>query len=88
MNNIVNMIDEYLKDFYYLKSFKKNVNEYITLENHYLEIISILENIKYEIERTQVEFLEQLKDEIERRLKDENWKNISFSFGKFNNVFV
>ena len=64
------MIDEYLNDFYYLKSFKKNVNEYITLENHYLEIISILENIKYEIERTQVEFLEQLKNEIERRLKD------------------
>ena len=56
MNNIVNMIDKYLNDFYYLKSFKKNVNEYITLENHYLEIISILENIKYEIER-------RLKDE-------------------------
>ena len=73
MNNIVNMIDKYLKDFYYLKSFKKNVNEYITLENHYLEIISILENIKYEIERTQVEFLEQLKNEIERRLKDEKY---------------
>ena len=73
MNNIVNMIDEYLNDFYYLKSFKKNVNEYITLENHYLEIISILENIKYEIERTQVEFLEQLKNEIERRLKDEKY---------------
>ena len=69
MNNIVNMIDKYLKDFYYLKSFKKNVNEYITLENHYLEIISILENIKYEIERTQVEFLEQLKNEIDKSLK-------------------
>ena len=79
MNNIVNIIDEYLKDFYYLKSFKKNVNEYITLDNHYLELITILEQIKYEIERTQVEFLEQLKNEIERRLKDENWKNISFS---------
>lgn len=69
MNNIVNMIDEYLKDFYYLKSFKKIANEFITMENHYLEIISILENIKYEIERTQVEFLEQLKNEIDRRLK-------------------
>jgi len=73
MNNIVNMIDEYLNDFYYLKSFKKNVNEFISIENHYLEIISILENIKYEIERTQVEFLEQLKNEIERRLKDEKY---------------
>lgn len=73
MNNIVNMIDEYLKDFYYLKSFKKNMNEYINIENHYIEIISILENIKYEIERTQVEFLEQLKNEIERRLKDEKY---------------
>ena len=73
MNNIVNMIDEYLNDFYYLKSFKKNVNEFISIENHYLEIISILENIKYEIERTQVEFLEQLKIEIERRLKDEKY---------------
>lgn len=73
MNNIVNMIDKYLNDFYYLKSFKKNVNEYITLENHYREIISILENIKYEIERTQVEFLEQLKNEIDRRLKDEKY---------------
>ena len=72
MNNIVNMIDEYLKDFYYLKSFKNNVNEFISIENHYLEIISILENIKYEIERTQVEFLEQLKNEIDRRLK--KWK--------------
>ena len=51
MNDIVNMIDKYLKDFYYLKSFKKNVNEYITLENHYLEIMTILEQIKYEIER-------------------------------------
>ena len=60
MNNIVNMIDEYLNDFYYLKSFKKNVNEFISIENHYLEIISILENIKYEM-RTQVEFLEQLR---------------------------
>jgi hypothetical protein len=69
MNNIVNMIDEYLKDFYYLKSFKKNMNEYINIENHYIEIISILENIKYEIERTQVEFLEQLKNEIDKRLK-------------------
>ena len=79
MNKVINMIDKYLNDFYYLKSFKNNVNEFISIENHYLEIISILENIKYEIERTQVEFLEQLKDEIERRLKDENWKNISFS---------
>ena len=52
MNDIVNMIDKYLKDFYYLKSFKKNVNEFISIENHYLEIISILENIKYEIERS------------------------------------
>ena len=51
MNDIVNMIDKYLNDFYYLKSFKKNVNEYITLENHYLEIMTILEQIKYEIER-------------------------------------
>lgn len=73
MNNIVNMIDEYLKDFYYLKSFKKNVNEFISIENHYLEIISILENIKYEIERIQVEFLEQLKNEIDRRLKNEKY---------------
>ena len=73
MNNIVNMIDEYLKDFYYLKSFKKNINEYISLDNHYRELITILERIKYEIERTQVEFLEQLKNEIERRLK---WKKL------------
>jgi len=73
MNDILNMINEYLNDFYYLKSFKKNVNEFISIENHYLEIISILENIKYEIERTQVEFLEQLKNEIERRLKDEKY---------------
>ena len=65
------MIDEYLKDFYYLKSYKKNVNEFISIENHYLEIISILENIKYEIERTQVKILEQLKNEIDRMLKDE-----------------
>jgi len=56
MNDILNMINEYLNDFYYLKSFKKNVNEFISIENHYLEIISILENIKYEIER-------RLKDE-------------------------
>ena len=49
------------------------MNEFISIENHYLEIISILENIKYEIERTQVEFLEQLKNEIERRLKDEKY---------------
>ena len=73
MNDILNMIDEYLNDFYYLKSFKNNVNEFISIENHYREIISILENIKYEIERTQVEFLEQLKNEIERRLKDEKY---------------
>jgi len=73
MNDILNMINEYLNDFYYLKSFKKNVNEFISIENHYLEIISILENIKNEIERTQVEFLEQLKNEIERRLKDEKY---------------
>ena len=51
MNKVINMIDEYLKDFYYLKSFKKNVNEYITLDNHYLELITILEQLKYEIER-------------------------------------
>jgi len=71
MNKVINMIDEYLKDFYYLKSYKKNVNEFISIENHYLEIISILENIKYEIERTQVKILEQLKNEIDRMLKDE-----------------
>lgn len=73
MNKVINMIDKYLNDFYYLKSYKKIVNEFITIENHYLEIISILENIKYEIERTQVEFLEQLKNEIDRRLKDEKY---------------
>ena len=80
MNKVINMIDEYLKDFYYLKSFKKIVNEFISIENHYCEIISILENIKYEIERTQVEFLEQLKNEIDKRLKggwESDWKNIS-----------
>ncbi len=69
MNKVINMIDEYLKDIYFLKSFKKNINEYISLDNHYSELITILEQIKYEIERTQVEFLEQLKNEIERRLK-------------------
>ena len=63
------MIDEYLNDFYYLKSFKKNINEYISLDNHYLELITILEQIKNEIERTQVEFLEQLKNEIDKSLK-------------------
>ena len=73
MQKVINMIDKYLNDIYFLKSFKKNVNEYITLENHYLELITILEQIKYEIERTQVEFLEQLKNEIERRLKDEKY---------------
>ena len=52
MNDIVNMIDKYLNDFYYLKSFKKNVNEFISIENHYLEIISILEHLKYELERS------------------------------------
>ena len=51
MNDIVNMIDKYLNDFYFLKSFKKNVSEFISIENHYLEIISILEDIKYELER-------------------------------------
>ena len=51
MNDVINMIEKYLKDFYYLKSFKKNVNEYITLDNHYLELITILEQLKYEIER-------------------------------------
>lgn len=73
MNNIVNMIDKYLNEIYYQKSFKEHVNEYITLDNHYSELINILEQIKYEIERTQVEFLEQLKNEIERRLKDEKY---------------
>ena len=73
MQKVINMIDKYLNDIYFLKSFKKNVKEYITLENHYLELITILEQIKYEIERTQVEFLEQLKNEIERRLKDEKY---------------
>ena len=52
MNKVINMIDKYLNDFYYLKSFKKNVNEFISIENHYREVISILENIKYEIERS------------------------------------
>ena len=51
MNDVMIMIDKYLNDFYHLKSFKKNVNEFISLENHYLEVITILENIKYEIER-------------------------------------
>lgn len=69
MKNIVNMIDEYLNDFYYLKSFKKNVNEFISIENHYLEIISILENIKYQVEEIERTFLEQLKNEIDRRLE-------------------
>lgn len=73
MNNIINMIDKYLNEIYYQKSFKENVREYITLDNHFSELINILEQIKYEIERTQVEFLEQLKDEIERRLKDEKY---------------
>lgn len=73
MNNIVNMIDKYLNDIYFLKSFKSNVKEYISLDNHYSELITILEQIKYEIERTQLEFLEQLKEEIERRLKDEKY---------------
>lgn len=50
-NNIINVINNYLNDIYFMKSFKKNVNEYITLENHYLEIIKILEDIKYEVER-------------------------------------
>lgn len=71
MKKVIDMIDEYLKDIYFLKAFKKNVNEYISLENHYLELITILEQIKNEIERTNAEFLEQLKNEIERRLKDE-----------------
>ena len=73
MQKVINMIDKYLNDIYFLKSFKMNVKEYITLENHYLELITILEQIKYEIERTNVEFLEQLKNEIERRLKDEKY---------------
>lgn len=73
MNNIINMIDKYLNEIYYQKSFKENVREYITLDNHFSELINILEQIKYEIERTQVEFLEQLKNEIERRLKDEKY---------------
>lgn len=51
MNDIINMIDKYLNDFYYLKAFKKNVKEYIALDNHYLELITILEHLKYEIER-------------------------------------
>ena len=51
MKNVVNMIDKYLNDIYFLKSFKKNVKEYITLENHYLELITILEQIKYALER-------------------------------------
>lgn len=51
MKDVVNMIDNYLNDIYFLKSFKKNVKEYITLENHYLELITILEQIKYELER-------------------------------------
>ena len=73
MKKVIDMIDKYLKDFYYLKSFKKNINEYISLDNHYSELITILERIKNEIERTNVEFLEQLKNEIERRLKDEKY---------------
>ena len=91
MNNIVNMIDKYLNDIYFLKSFKSNVKEYITLENHYLELITILEQIKYEIEVEEHKFLEQLKNEIDKRLKggwESDWKNISFSWWKFNNVFV
>jgi hypothetical protein len=51
MKDVINMIDKYLNDIYFLKSFKSNVKEYITLENHYLELITILEQIKYEIER-------------------------------------
>lgn len=51
MKNVINMIDKYLNDIYYLKSFKENVREYITLDNHYSELITILEQIKYEIER-------------------------------------
>lgn len=51
MKNVINMIDKYLNDIYFLKSFKKNVKEYITLDNHYSELITILEQIKYEIER-------------------------------------
>jgi len=51
MKDVVNMIDKYLNDIYFLKSFKKNVKEYITLDNHYSELITILEQIKYEIER-------------------------------------
>ena len=50
MKDVVNMIDKYLNDIYFLKSFKKNVKEYITLENHYLELITILEQIKYTLE--------------------------------------
>ena len=79
MNKVINMIDEYLNDFYYLKSFKKNINVYISLDNHYLELITILEQIKNEIERTNVEFLEQLKNEIERKLKggwESDWKDL------------
>ena len=51
MKDVVNMIDKYLNDIYFLKSFKKNVKEYIALDNHYSELITILEQIKYELER-------------------------------------
>ena len=51
MKDAINMIDKYLNDIYFLKSFKSNVKEYITLENHYLELITILEQIKYTLER-------------------------------------
>ena len=74
MNNIVNMIDEYLNDFYYLKSFKKNINEYISLDNHYRELITILERIKkWNWKNTNRIFRTFIKNEIERRLKDEKY---------------